>query len=1549
MSDTISKNINFLRARPITLDGSYVDPFNDPTQIDNYPYKQDSYYYYMINNIPIIRHENRDQLIAAMLESFSVSTFPSVGNLGNVTDVEGTPVIVDFLAGSIHRNFSKGSLYDHERVGFIVKNLATGATYFVNNGVKNYYVALTIDSILLPYSSIIDSPNTNPTKQALPPESTELFISTSGNSSGFLCTKNLSKRLKDANGVNLEIGVIKSNLGLAKASFICALGAEARFGPSVQMADKNHGDLSDLVSSTHHQDDATLFVYGHYGHKTRVKAVPRSQFSGAVEVGDPIMMRSDGVLLVYTRALNQTMSTVVKQLVVGSPLSSTNTPTQFENVSQAFAHTSVSAVGVTTYDFSSNIPFVGFVLYESDSTVYLVQDGEWIDTSASFTPGKIYYLDKDGNYSSSLSSGSTTDNLLTACCKLGVSLDQHTLLLEPGSTQFAKNTLDGYGRPSPQSVYDGRQISAELRGSGFPGHRRYLTNREGFGPFTHTSTPFEILDSQAKATEGVVTRYALAKNGWASGMFKTSAGVYDNHADLAWGVTKLTYPATVASGWQGAYGEYEIDYGHVGVKPPKASLIIQKLSPEFTSGDAVMERVLVFAYTDVGHIDWLNDSEIPSTGQWKFFRSGIPMTSATETGRLLQGSFTNSVSSLDYDGRSASGIPSAGMYKTLTVQLRNTSDFNHSPTPLVKVDPNTNQYRPDVANPITGISLKNQHGVFAFSTPPPPPKALGASTAFPGATKSACFVNYGRYEITSTPARSGDAYTYTFYDCYVNSKDNSFATNQSGYDRLVSFPTGAFSFDTQINNNSTYVAGLYNGSPHLLNWLNKHKNSWWGVPYFDEVSTTKSSSTTTSVTKQKRPTFLPAPMGTAYIGMPAINTNNGDQSLFSDTTLSDYNNTETLTILPAPINPTNLATKLGPSVYSYYYANFNTFYGNSHLLAKSSRGGILSSSSTAEAALDTSKSNSAVSLVTSNFRFNTFAADKNRYGMFIKPWSAVDKDAFWFGSPWNLTVGPTLRTGEYIPWHGYGLVGVSFIVYIYRQQKNNTDYVDISLDPTALPFQVFGTYVNNPVSPNTVTADIAQLTGVDRSPKYRKNYDLITLVNGSYKAYGPGDSIRIMFAASAPEPSYLAGATTDICTMNMPSLTLNYTTAGGTSSNSTSSGTGSTTGTGSGVPTTTNTGSTSQGVLAQAGCVEKSVQVKNSAGALVSSTILDCPDKPLGYLGHMATSGADAAMPDSSAYGQSAQLSALMSTSANRSSAVGSGGSANALASPTTATTTGASATSPSLPTAVTGAGPTNVLTQSGGAAPSTGQPPPIPIGTGVDLGWWWGNFGCVVLSLEAARRVENCYGIGLSEMTEISPGHYLHCCRTADNNQRWWETTTSFLAGGVPKINPAALPYLYGLTPPDCAGTTPNSANTDAQTNASQLKPLFRPYTWVYTKAGVRVLCKDIGCADTAYGNNSGLPLTDTERRDLCAQCWGVIDKPPDINGWPTFTISNIPLCHSTGDTGGGGTGTGGGGTGTGGGGDTTTPPINTGINYWYNRYTVASLFPSVDDPTLW
>lgn len=224
MADTISRNINFLRARPITLDGSYVDPFNDPTQVDNYPYKQDSYYYYLIDNIPIIRNEDRDLLISEMIQSFSVSAFPAASNLGNTADVEGTPVIVDFKSGTVHRNFSRGVLYDSERVGFIVQNLATGMTYYTNNGVKNYYVTLNVDSMTVPYSRVVDYPNTNTEKQYLIPESTDLFIGTAGISQGSLCTSNIATRLKDASGNEIEVGNIKANLGAVKAMFICALG-----------------------------------------------------------------------------------------------------------------------------------------------------------------------------------------------------------------------------------------------------------------------------------------------------------------------------------------------------------------------------------------------------------------------------------------------------------------------------------------------------------------------------------------------------------------------------------------------------------------------------------------------------------------------------------------------------------------------------------------------------------------------------------------------------------------------------------------------------------------------------------------------------------------------------------------------------------------------------------------------------------------------------------------------------------------------------------------------------------------------------------------------------------------------------------------------------------------------------------------------------------------------------------------------------------------------------------------------------------------------------
>lgn len=257
------------------------------------------------------------------------------------------------------------------------------------------------------------------------------------------------------------------------------------------------------------------------------------------------------------------------------------------------------------------------------------------------------------------------------------------------------------------------------------------------------------------------------------------------------------------------------------------------------------------------------------------------------------------------------------------------------------------------------------------------------------------------------------------------------------------------------------------------------------------------------MTGSTTPDILPAPFGN-----PKMVSNNAsslkDQSIAQ---IASYANFDTIRQLKEPLN----VAYLGPSVNQYPYIGYSAFYGNP--------------------TKDSSYSDYAAY---STQLFRLF--DSSKSGIFTEPWSGgLDdqyKDSFWFGSPWNMTLGPTLRLGNLPTWHGYSLAGVGTIIYIYRGSTNTAieDYVDISMDTTALPYQVF---MNMGETANPAVA-------ADGTNPSRYNFDMLTFVNGEYRNFGPGDTLRLVLPPLSANDLRSNEGDRAIGTRNLPALNINY-------------------------------------------------------------------------------------------------------------------------------------------------------------------------------------------------------------------------------------------------------------------------------------------------------------------------------------------------------------------------------------------------------------------------
>jgi hypothetical protein len=980
MASQTTTRIDFNMVKPLTLDGVPWDsivappyPFNDTDTTQ--------FYYYLIDNIPFLRHNERDTLFSKMTQASIVCGFPFKGNAA-IDLSELMPVIIDFQAGYIHREFSKQTLAAYECIGVVLNNLGSTNPWYDDNGVRTYYVAVNVEDVFISYNDIVDYPNTAAQKNNLKPEFNQIYV----NTSGLYTTNNTDPLLKvlDINGNAIPVAIIKAVDTVSPGRLLCSFNAEGVFGFTAGASQLDHSDLLDVKTvnnTTPDPDNPTDYiskwVYGHYGYATRI--VTFVQTASSVAIGDPVHIVNDLV----TR----------------------------------YTHT------------SPHRSFIGYVYAKSTSgttdTIYVVTDGEYPLYSSSqiygltqqLEAGEVYYLDSDG----ALVTNFDTDPD-SVYAKVGIALDTSTLLLETGTASLGADIITLQETTDSVKAY-GTQVTATVKSSGIPVHHKFISNKHNIGKDPLLG---KIASASTTAAEELTVHkdYIPFHNTWSTGV----------GTKTHWGWTDVTagasYPASDPT-------LFTADAGvNRGFHTPKVGLIMQRLSPEFQSGH-VYERVLVFTAANqvlINRMNALNNTATNTISGGVPF--DLPMTSAldlTATGKLAPHTIAT-ISSTKPDGTViTNGLANTGALKYVDITLLPNNDFRRTDVELVTPATGSSVYLPksntDTTNTNPGTSLKSQDGLLGFFK-----NATAQGTSY-------CYVYYRNYKLVSA-ATSTTGASYRFYDCYVTTKyisnfSSTYASAQ--FDKVVSFPAGGLSFNVGSSTNTNIsIAGIYNSNPHHMNWLNKHKNSWFGFFAGGTAPTT--------------PTYLLGCLGNPLMSVAVGNTNDTDQSIFSGLDGAvPYSQFEIKSGLASPM------TGQGPTLNNYSYINYHTFYGNPW-------------------------TNNALipSDVTSMFRYNSFS----RSGMLTAPWQSKFRDSFYFPSPTSALLGPAIRT-SFVDWHGYKLFGAGTILYIYRGSTTDAvgqDYVDISLDETTLAFSSMGNWGHQsilaaPITTLTATEDVGATTG----------------------------------------------------------------------------------------------------------------------------------------------------------------------------------------------------------------------------------------------------------------------------------------------------------------------------------------------------------------------------------------------------------------------------------------------------------------------------------------
>jgi hypothetical protein len=1164
-----TNTVNFQVLQPLSWNP------NDP---EGTVYHPADYYYYLVDNVPFNKISDRDVFMAEIAQTGKICGFPArvnsqisfLGQGSTASPIEQFAiVIVDLQNGVIHQDFYKQTLNSYEMLGIVVANIhiggALGSKYYLDEyGQKIYYVVFTrpdlaitsSGSLITGYGEVLEI-------------GTKLYVSTSG----IPCTAaSGAARMQTSDGTPISFGSIKG-IDSQDVYFNVTLGQGPSYG-STAGAIATHAKLLDILDSNSSNPDT--WVYGHNGYATRIVTVAGTT---SAQAGNAVGFDASNNLVAFSSAV---------------------TP-----------------------------PF-GFLLAKTSSKCFVVVEGEWLVTGGtSLTPGQLYYLTAAG----SLNAGPGTNNVYINN-KVGRAVQtqdgSNVLLLELTGADLGTNSKVNTTTSTVTSNY-GRQTGAYLLGAGFPGHRRFLTNRDVISPVVGFG--YNGLLTGCSKTATLITdlsgykptRATFANGGSPQTVWGYSPSTNDSYNEQWPTSIDLSTAADRVNGTTD--GSTAIPGAHL----PKGAMVVQRLSPEFiadTSG--YFERILLFFYSGmndeqrqrllgvssyyglplVSASDSPHSISLSSSGTPQFF-------SKTSTGTEIQGLDSTRTSydyvkvqlnaADDFESRPISLTPTVngllGTYYLGTslsgdpVLQRVDSTINlswgtgQSPCPAIggsaafstrwigKVTPRYSEkytfyVKADNASRLwiwingtkyqlidnwTNPTLDEHSGTtpvaltggqsydieldyyedtirpasisFSWSSDKQgkevipsdhlscSPYAVGAIPTTTGASKGIslkrrngmvclymssqstttgnshnCFITYSYYR----KSVSGGIVTYKFYGARVVTSSSTFSTDRTLYDKIQSLPMGCVSLSVNPASNDV-VVGLFNPNPMHLSLLNKHKASSWAYDYF---KTTDYQSTLDSV--------LLAPLGDSLAHTKTTATLGNKSAIFSG---SAYINADTLAALPLPLD----YSTTGPSSLFYPFIDFGLFYKN------------LFTAGTPY----TTYINSAFKFTDNLYYTNT------RLGSFFAPLSETKtddqfRDTFIFTSPWSLSLGPNLRTGDYPPLMNITratipkLVGVGCIVYVYKADPANESYVTLSLDEEALVFQMFGNY-------------LTQQTGNASDPVYRRNYDLLTYVNGKLTAVGPGDSIRIWLPPLAIDDLRATqGIDKDIQTRQLPALQLTY-------------------------------------------------------------------------------------------------------------------------------------------------------------------------------------------------------------------------------------------------------------------------------------------------------------------------------------------------------------------------------------------------------------------------
>jgi hypothetical protein len=1014
-----TSTVNFQVLQPLSWNP------NDP---EGTVYHPADYYYYLVDNVPFNKISDRDVFMAEIAQTGKICGFPArvnsqisfLGQGSTAPSIEQFAiVIVDLQNGVIHQDFYKQTLNSYEMLGIVVANINVGGALGSKYYLDEYGQKIYYVVFACPDLAITSSASLITGDSEVLEIGTKLYVSTSG----IPCTAaSGAARMQTSDGTPISFGSIKG-IDSPDSYFNVTLGQGPNYGATAG-AIATHAKLLDILDSNSNNPDT--WVYGHNGYATRIVTVAGTT---SAQAGNAVGFDASNNLVAFSSAV---------------------TP-----------------------------PF-GFLLAKTSSKCFVVVEGEWLVTGGtSLTPGQLYYLTAAG----SLNAGPGTNNVYINN-KVGRAVQtqdgSNVLLLELTGADLGTNSK--VSTTSTIASNYGRQTGAYLLGAGFPGHRRFLTNRDvisptvGFG-YNGALTGYSKTASTISDLSGYKpTRATFANGGSAQTVWGYSPSTSDSYNEQWPTSVDLSTAADRVNGTTD--GSTAIPGAHL----PKGAMVVQRLSPEFiadTSG--YFERILLFFYSGM-------NEEQRSRLLGSSFYYGLPLVSASDSPHSISlSSGTPQFFSKTSTGTEVQGLDSNPntFYDYIKVQLNAADDFESRPISLTSAGAGAVGALPTTTGASKGISLKRRNGMVCLYM---------SSQSTTAGNSHNCFITYSYYR----KSVSGGIVTYKFYDPSVITRSSTFSTDRTLYDKIQSLPMGCVSLSTNPASNDV-VVGLFNPNPMHLSLLNKHKASSWAYDYF---KTTDYQSTLDSV--------LLAPLGDSLAHTKTTSALGNKSAIFSG---SAYINADTLAALPLPLD----FNTTGPSSLFYPFIDFGLFYKN------------LFTAGTPY----TTYINSAFKFTDNLYYTNT------RLGSFFAPLSETKtddqfRDTFIFTSPRSLSLGPNLRTGDYPPLMNITrdtipkLVGVGCVVYVYKADPANESYVTLSLDEEALVFQMFGNY-------------LTQQTGNVSDSVYRRNYDLLTYVNGKLTAVGPGDSIRIWLPPLAMDDLRATqGIDKDIQTRQLPALQLTY-------------------------------------------------------------------------------------------------------------------------------------------------------------------------------------------------------------------------------------------------------------------------------------------------------------------------------------------------------------------------------------------------------------------------